>query len=461
MAPRGRRAWHVRYRDDALTWETLPLFRTGVWLTSDNKARRPNGKGKESDHGILLMKRSNVRGGKAVTFHRPSKGHANYTIGGREIVLTKLAGITEVAKHRPTEKFTSLAHLINVELLRICHGEMDGKKAVGIDKVTKEVYNENLEEDLIGLVERMKRQAYHPQAVRRVYIPKLGSDKKRPLGILAYEDKLVQAALAKILNAVYESEFLKFSFGFRPNRGCHDALRALNEVLYYKPINYIVDVDIRGFFDHVNHDWLIQFIEHRIQDPNIIRLIKRMLKAGVIENMVWYESAEGTIQGGSASPILANIYLHYVIDLWFEKHIRKQSKGEAYMVRYADDQVFCFQYQEEAEAFYKVLADRLKKFGLEMSTEKSKIIAFGRNVGKEDKNEGSKGSGRPETFDLLGFTHYCSKDKKGKFQTKRKTSAKKFQASLLRVKLWIQENRHLPKSTIMEMLGRKLRGYYH
>lgn len=376
-------------------------------------------------------------------------------------MLTKLVGITEAAKHRPKEKFTSLAHLINVELLRICHAEMDGKKAVGIDKVTKEAYSENLEDNLADLIVRMKRQAYHPQAVRRVHIPKPGSDKKRPLGILSYEDKLVQAALAKILSAIYEPEFLNFSFGFRPHRSCHDALRALNEVLYHKPINYIVDVDIRGFFDHVNHDWLIQFIEHRIQDPNIIRLIKRMLKAGIIENLIWYESAEGTVQGGSASPILANIYLHYVVDIWFENFIRKYSKGEAYMVRYADDEVFCFQYKEEAEEFYKVLGDRLRKFGLEISEEKSKIIAFGSNAGKVDKNDKAKGGGgKPETFDFLGFTHYCSQSKYGNFVTKRKTSAKKFKASLLRVKQWIQENRHHHKRLIMETLERKLRGYY-
>lgn len=182
-------------------------------------------------------------------------------------------GITEAAKHRPKEKLTSLAHLINVELLRIYHTEMDGKKAVGIDKVTKEAYSENLEDNLADLIAKMKRQAYHPQPVRRVHIPKPGSDKKRPLGILSYEDKLVQAALAKILSAIYEPEFVNFSFGFRPHRSCHDALCLLNEVLYHKSINYIVDIDIRGFFDHVNYDWLIQFIEHRIQDPNIIRLI--------------------------------------------------------------------------------------------------------------------------------------------------------------------------------------------
>ena len=376
-------------------------------------------------------------------------------------MLTKLAGIAEVAKRRPNEKFTALAHLINVDMLRLCHIEMDGKKATGTDEITKEAYNENLEENLADLVQRMKRQAYHPQPVRRVYIPKPGSDKKRPLGIPSYEDKLVQATLAKILSAIYEPEFLSNSFGFRPNRGCHDAIRELNDVLFFKPINYVADIDIRGFFEHVDHEWMVKFLEHRIQDPNIIRLIKRFLKAGVMENGVRYETLEGTPQGGLFSPILSNIYLHYVIDLWFEKRIRRQSRGEAYMVRYADDNVFCFQNEDEAKAFYKDLIDRLKEFGLEIAEEKSKIITFGRYAGKKDKaDDGKGGRGKPETFDFLGFTHYCSTGKNGRFRVKRKTSSKKYRASLLRVKLWIQKNRHRPKDELIETLRRKLRGYY-
>lgn len=440
------------------TWETLPSFRNGVWPTSNNKARKPNDNGKESDHCIVLRKRGNARRGKAVTYYRPCWGHMNYTHGGRDIVLTKLAGIAEVAKLRPQEKFTSLAHLINVDMLRLCHIEMDGKKATGVDAVTKDAYSENLEGNLKDLVARMKRQAYHPQPVRRVYIPKPGSDKLRPLGIPSYEDKLVQGALSRILSAIYEQEFLDSSFGFRPQRGCHDALKALNVILCDRPINYVVDVDIRGFFDHVDHNWMIKFIEHRIQDPNIIRLIKRFLKAGVMETEIRYETPEGTPQGGLVSPVLANIYLHYVIDLWFEKRIRKMSQGAAYMVRYADDQVFCFQYEGEAKAFYEALVARLNQFGLEISEEKSKIIAFGRNAGKD--NKGGPGGGKPETFDFLGFTHYCSKGTKGQFCVRRKTCGKKYRASLLRCKRWIQENRHLPKDTLMGTLSRKLLGYY-
>jgi len=220
-------------------------------------------------------------------------------------------------------------------------------------------------------------------------------------------------------------------------------------------------VVIRGFFDHIDHDWMIKFLEHRIQDPNIIRLIKRFLKSGIMENGVRHETLEGSPQGGLFSPIISNVYLHYVIDLWFEKRIRRQARGEAYMVRYADDNIFCFQYEDEAKAFYKDLADRLKEFGLEISAEKSKMIAFGRYVGKKDKDDdGLGGRGKPETFDFLGFTHYCSTGKNGRFRVKRKTSSKKYRASLLKVKLWIQANRHLPKDELIEALRRKLRGYY-
>lgn len=378
-------------------------------------------------------------------------------------MLTKLAGIAKVARERPQEKFTSLAHLINEEMLIICHNEMDGKKATGIDAITKQVYGENLEPNLKDLVQRMKRHAYRPQPVRRVYIPKPGTSEQRPLGIPAYEDKLVQAALAKIFTAIYEQEFLDSSFGFRPNRSCHDAIKVLNAMLMKRPINHIVDVDIKGFFNHVNHDWMIKFIEHRIQDPNIIRLIKRFLKAGILEEGIKYDTTEGTPQGGIISPIISNIYLHYVVDLWFEKCVRKQCRGAAYMVRYADDNIFCFENEKEANAFYKVLPERLSKFGLEISAEKSKIIAFGRNARKkdDDDDDGTTSGGKPETFDFLGFKHYCSKSRNGKFRIKRKTSSKKFRASLLRFKLWIQENRHMPSETLMKKLRRKLQGYYH
>ena len=250
---------------------------------------------------------------------------------------TELVRIAKMAREKPKERFTTLIHHINQESLMGCHQEISGRKASGIDQVTRREYGENLADNVANLVERMKRQAYKPQPVRRVYIPKEGSKKMRPLGIPSYEDKLVQKGVAKILNAIYEQDFLDCSFGFRPGRGCHDALKVLNHIIEKKKTNYIVDADIRGFFDNVDHEWLMKFLELRIADPNLLRLIKRFLEAGVMEAGIIYDTPQGTPQGGIISPILANVYLHYALDLWFEKVVKKQSQGEAYMVRYADD----------------------------------------------------------------------------------------------------------------------------
>lgn len=365
---------------------------------------------------------------------------------------TKLARIAEVARAKPRDKFTSLAHLINAEMIKACHNQMDKKKAVGIDGTTKEEYEANLEENIKDLIARMKRQAYKPQSVKRVYIPKTGTDKKRPLGLPAYEDKLVQTAVAKILNAIYEQEFLECSFGFRPQRSCHDALKVLNKIVNRPEINYIVDADIRGFFDHVDHEWMMKFIDHRIADPNIQRLISRFMKAGVMEAGMSYETPEGVPQGGPISPLLANIYLHYVMDLWFEKRIRRQCSGSAYMVRYADDAVFCFEYEKEAKEFYQQLIMRLKEFNLEIADEKTKIINLGKN--RDDDNDSETGS-----FDFLGFTHYADKSDNDQTVIKRKTSKKKYKASLLKVKEWLKEKRHSPTKELMKTLKIKLQGY--
>lgn len=371
---------------------------------------------------------------------------------------TKLAKIAVAAKMRPKEKFTSLIHLINEETLKQCHEEMNKKKANGIDGVTKEEYGINLEENVKGLITRMKRQAYKPQAVRRTYIPKPGTDKKRPLGIPAYEDKLVQAALAKILNAVYEQDFMECSFGFRPGRGCHDALKVLDKIVNMEEIRYVVDADIKGFFDHVNHEWLLKFIQHRIIDPNVIRLVARFLKAGIIEAGIYHDTPEGTPQGGVCSPILGNIYLHYVLDLWFEKRVKRQSKGKAYMVRYADDTVFCFQYEEDAKAFYDEMIERLGKFNLEVAKEKTKLIMLDKERNEENE-EDEEENDSDDSFDFLGFTHYVGKDKNGAKRVKRKTSKKKYKASLLRCKEWIKQNRHMVTSEFMKMIRVKLQGH--
>lgn len=370
---------------------------------------------------------------------------------------TKLERIARVAKEKPNEKITSLAGIINEETLKESHRKMCGKKAVGVDQMTKEDYEENLDGNIESLVSRMKRQAYKPQPVRRVYIPKAGSNKMRPLGIPSYEDKLVQDVLCDILNAVFEGDFLDCSFGFRPGRGCHDALKALNRVIQHGEINYVVDADIKGFFDNMNHEWILKFVNHRIADANIQRLIKRFLKSGLVENGEFKDTQLGAPQGGSISPILGNIYLHYVLDIWFEKGVKKSCVGNAYMVRYADDVVFCFQNLGEAEAFYEKLIERLAKFGLEIAEDKTKIIEFGRFAAEQSKR---KGKSKPETFDFLGFTHYCSKSREGQFRIKRKTCKKKYCASIKKVREWLWSRLTAPASIVMKQLVIKLNGYY-
>ena len=366
---------------------------------------------------------------------------------------TQLERIAKVAKVNPKEKFTSLIHLINKESLIESHKAMQPGKASGVDKVTKEQYSEGLEENIGDLLSRMKRQAYKPQPVRRTYINKEGSHKKRPLGIPAYEDKLVQSALARILNAIYEQDFLECSFGFRPHRGCHDALQLLDKIVNKDEIRFVVDADIKGFFDNVDHEKMMKFIDYRIEDKNLKRLIVRMLKAGIIEEGMKYETPKGTPQGGSASPIFGNIYLHYVIDIWYEKIVREHCQGNAYMVRYADDAVFCFQYEEDAKRFYKSFVKRLGKYHLEVSEEKTKIIELKKDGADDDNDHGDY------TFDFLGFTHYMGKDKNGGKRVKRKTSKKKYRASLLRCKEWMRRNRMVPTKDFMHMIKLKIQGH--
>ena len=369
---------------------------------------------------------------------------------------TKLIRIAELAKERPDMKFTSVVHLLNEENLKQCHHELPAGKATGIQRITKEEYGENLDENIAKLVERMKNKSYKPVPVRRTYIAKAGSDKKRPLGIPEYEDKIVQRGIAKILNAMYEPIFLDSSFGFRPKRNCHDALKILNVYLEERYTNFIVDVDIKGFFDNVNHEWLMKFLKHRIADPALLGIIARFLKGGYMENGSFHKTDVGTPQGGIISPILANIYLHYVLDLWFEKAVRKSCKGQAYMVRYADDFVCCFQSETEANNFYRDLISRLKKFNLEIAEGKTKIIPFGKYAVRNSKRKG-----KPETFEFLGFTHFCSQSKHGKFRVKRKTSGKKMRAKLKECKEWLMANRTMNIHVVAKRLQRSLNGYFN
>ncbi len=375
-----------------------------------------------------------------------------------EPVETKLHRIAEKARKEPRFKFTSLFHLLNEELLRGCFKGLRKDAAAGIDKMTKDMYAENLDANLSDLIERLQRMAYIPQPVRRKYIPKPGSTKQRPLGIPCFEDKLVQAGLVRILESVYEQDFIEDSYGFRSNRSCHDALKALSVTVENKPINHIVEADIKGFFDNVNQEWLMKFLAHRIEDKRIQRMVKRFLRAGVEEDGSVTVSDDGTPQGGVISPLLANIYLHYALDLWFEKVYRKNCTGYARLIRYADDFVVCFQHKTDAVRFRDELGKRLSKFGLEVEPTKTKVMEFGRFAVQNAQRRGR----RAETFDFLGLTHFCSKTTDGKrFRMKRVTARKKFIAKLKAFKEWLKEARVLKTSELWEIAKSKLTGHFN
>lgn len=377
-----------------------------------------------------------------------------------EKMETKLERISLMSRENPKMIFTSIGHLINKEMLKSCHETMDGTKAKGIDGVSKEDYEKNLDNNLDDLIDRMKRKAYHPQPARRVEIPK-DNGKTRPLSIYCYEDKLVQEALKRVLEAVFEPMFYDEMMGFRPNRNCHMALRKLNWMLEREYTNYVLDADIKGFFDHLDHGWIIRFVESRIKDPNIIRLIRVMLKAGIMKDYVFEVTEEGSGQGSVCSPILANIYMHYVLIWWFKERVQPTLKGFSGLVVYADDFVVCFQYKDEAEAFYKKLGERMEHFGLSLEKEKSRLIEFGRYA---ESNRRRTGSGKPETFTFLGFTHYCSHAKSGKFRVKRKTSRKKFNKKLKEMHVLLRDMVvvfGLPIKDVVKKLNQILIGYYH
>lgn len=317
-------------------------------------------------------------------------------------------------------------------------------------------YRANLQSNLADLSGRLRQMGYRPQPVRRTYIAKAGSKKMRPLGIPAVEDKVVQMALTRVLSEIYEADFMDCSYGYRPGRGCHDALRALGQTIQHKKVNWIVEADIRGFFDHVNHEWLLKFLELRIGDPRILRLIQRMLKAGVMEDGLVRASEEGTPQGAVVSPLLSNVYLHYVLDLWFERRVRRQCRGEAYLFRYADDFVVCFQFKEEAEGFLMELKQRLGQFHLEVEPTKTKWLRFGRFARQDEARQGRE----PEEFDFLGFTHSCGQTRQGSFKLKRRTSAKKFRVKLKEIKEWLLRSRHEVKAgAILHGAKRRLQGH--
>lgn len=365
-------------------------------------------------------------------------------------------GTVKQTEGNPQGKRISLIHLLNEDFLRVCFQRLKRDAATGVDGVTVKEYEANLEDNIKDLVARMKAWKYRPQSVRRVYIPKADGS-KRPLGIPAVEDKIVQMGIKKILEEIFEDEFLDVSYGFRPNRNCHDALDALDKCIMRKSVNYVVDMDVEKFFDTVDHKWLMVALKQKISDRNFLRLIGRFLKAGVMEEGRYIEVDKGTPQGGIISPLLANIYLHYILDKWFEKKVKTQQKGYAQLIRYADDFVVCFQSGKEAQEFSEALRQRLGRYGLKVSEGKSKIIEFGRYAWRRAIGQGKKLG----TFDFLGFTHYCDRTRKGKFKLGRKTSRKKLWQKVKATNQWLKKVRNLlPLNEWWKILGVKLIGHY-
>lgn len=369
---------------------------------------------------------------------------------------TKLERISQLSRENPEMVFTSIGHLINEEMLKECHIEMEEGKAVGIDGITKEEYGKNLKENLKDLVSRIKRKAYRPKPARRVEIPK-ENGKMRQLSIYCYEDKLVQEALKRVIEAVFEPHFYDEMMGFRPNRNCHMAIKKLNVMIEKRYTNYILDADIKGFFDNIDHEWAVKFVESRIKDPNIIRLVRRMLKSGIMKDYQYEETESGSGQGSVCSPVIANIYMHYVLVWWFKEKVQPLLKGYAGLVVYADDFVMCFQNKKEAETVYELLKRRMGKFGMRLEENKTRLTEFGRFAEENCKCRGT----RSETFTFLGFTHYCSKSRSGKFRVKRKTSRKKFAKKCKEIGETIKKMRRSKLEVIIGKLNQILVGYYH
>ena len=374
----------------------------------------------------------------------------------RESVPQGLERVRQAAKARKKERFTALLHHVTVELLRESFYALKRKAAPGVDGLTWPDYEMELEDNLQDLHARVHRGAYRALPVRRRYIPKPGG-KQRPLGIAALEDKIVQRAVVAVLNAIYEEDFLGFSYGFRPGRSQHDALDALAVGICNTPVNWILDADIRSFFDSVSQQWLIRFLEHRIGDQRIIRLVRKWLKAGVLEDGEWSVSEEGTPQGAVASPLLANVYLHYVFDLWAERWRRREAQGNVIIVRYADDIVVGFQHEDDARRFWEAMRLRFEQFSLALHPDKTRLLEFGRYAAA---NRMQRGLGKPETFTFLGFIFICGKSRRGAFQLQRKTRGDRMRAKLRAIKEALRMRMHEPIPDQGRWLKQVVRGFF-
>jgi group II intron reverse transcriptase/maturase len=435
---------------------------------------RPAGKGdsrtarmhvfEASDSGTVPMNHSNKDGkpfaegeeGRPLIKENTHQSSTYPTQSGKR-VSQGLAGVRKAAKERKEMKFTALLHHLTVDLLRESFYALKRKAAPGVDGMTWQEYESGLEGRLADLHNRVHRGAYRAKPSRRVYIPK-PDGRQRPLGVAALEDKIVQQAVVTILNQIYEEDFRGFSYGFRPGRSQHQALDALSFALLRKKVNYVLDADIRGFFDNLDIGWMLKFVQHRVADPRILRLIQKWLKAGVMEEGKWSETEKGTPQGSVASPLLANIFLHYVFDLWVDVWRKKCAQGDVIVVRFADDIVLGFQHQMEADRFLGDLRERLAKFGLELHPDKTRRIEFGRFAGPHRER---RGEGKPETFDFLGFTHISGKDRNGNFSVRRQTIGKRMRAKLQGIKEQLRIRRHEPVAQTGKWLKSVVQGYFN
>ena len=426
-----------------------------------------NGRGKSDSSEVPTKSPNNAEGPAAEAMEGRGLAKGNlpernaFRTQGREDALSALERVRQAASRERKQQFTALFHHIyDVERLRAAFLAIKKDAAAGVDGETWEHYGENLEVNLQDLSHRLKRGAYRARPVRRVYIPKVGKPGElRPLGVPALEDKIVQRATVEVLNAIWEQDFLGFSYGFRPGRSPHQALDALAVGIGTRKVSWVLDADIQGFFDTISLEWLVKFLEHRIADQRLLRLIQKWLRAGVSEDGQWTKSEVGTPQGAVASPLLANVFLHYVFDLWVQQWRTKFATGEVIVVRYADDFLVGFQYRHEAGRFLRELRERFGKFGLALHPDKTRLIEFGRFAARDRQQ---RGQGKPETFDFLGFTHCCGRKRQsGGFHVRRKTVSKRLRAKLRGVKEALLRRRHEPLSQQIAWLQGVVRGYFN
>jgi RNA-directed DNA polymerase len=375
----------------------------------------------------------------------------------RESEPSGLDRVREAARRDKKLQFTALLHHVTIDMLRCSYYSLKKKAAAGVDRVTWQEYGEGLEERITELHGRIHRGGYRAKPSRRVWIPK-ADGRQRPLGIAALEDKVVQHAVGTVLNQIWEEDFQGFSYGFRQGSSQQNALDALYVGITQKKVNWVLDLDIKSLFDKIEHDWMIRFLQHRVADQRIVRLIRKWLKAGVVEDGRWFETKEGTPQGAVISPILANLYLHHVLDIWAKVWREKVAQGDMIIVRYADDAVLGFQYREDAERFLRQLRERVRKFGLELHPDKTRLIEFGRYAAER---RGKRGEGKPETFNFLGFTHICGRSRQtGYFTVYRKTIAKRLAAKLKDIGQKLRQRMHESTKTTTRWLKSVVRGYF-